>query len=142
MGSAGRSTTDDLKMELGLEARGYQQVRRSLESRGAILSRSISVEVESGGHRHLSEFMRWDQMVNPGFRGPGGGSPPVGGAVVRAAVLISEGGALTLRWSLRSEMRLLFELAGLKVVADYGDFRGGPPAYGREQVWVLANAEG
>jgi SAM-dependent methyltransferase len=49
---------------------------------------------------------------------------------------------LTLRWSLRSEMQLLFELAGLKVVADYGDFRGGPPAYGREQVWVLGNAEG
>jgi len=48
---------------------------------------------------------------------------------------------LTLRWSLRSEMRLLFELAGLKVVADYGDFRGGPAAYGREQVWVLGNAE-
>ena len=49
---------------------------------------------------------------------------------------------LTLRWSLRSEMRLLFELAGLRVVAEYGDFRGGPPAYGREQVWVLASAEG
>jgi len=47
---------------------------------------------------------------------------------------------LTLRWSLRSEMRLLVGLAGLRVVADYGDFRGGPPAYGREQVWVLANA--
>jgi len=44
---------------------------------------------------------------------------------------------LTLRWSMRSEMRLLFELVGLDVVADYGDFRGGPPAYGREQVWVL-----
>ena len=44
---------------------------------------------------------------------------------------------LTLRWSLRSEMRLLFELAGLDVVADYGDFAGNPPAYGREQVWVL-----
>lgn len=44
---------------------------------------------------------------------------------------------LTLRWSLRSEMRLLFELAGLTVIADYGDFNGGPPAYGREQVWVL-----
>lgn len=44
---------------------------------------------------------------------------------------------LTLRWSLRSEMRLLFELSSLKVVADYGDFTGGPPAYGREQVWVL-----
>ena len=49
---------------------------------------------------------------------------------------------LTLRWSLRSEMRLLFELVGFEVVADYGDFRGGPPAYGREQVWVLGRAEG
>jgi SAM-dependent methyltransferase len=48
---------------------------------------------------------------------------------------------LTLRWSLRSEMRLLFELAGLDVVAEYGDFRGGPPAYGREQVWVLRHAQ-
>ena len=45
---------------------------------------------------------------------------------------------LTLRWSLRSEMRFLFELVGLAVVADYGDFSGGPPVYGREQVWVLA----
>ena len=49
---------------------------------------------------------------------------------------------LTLRWSLRSEMRLLFELVGFDVVADYGDFRGGPPAYGREQVWVLGHAGG
>ena len=57
-------------------------------------------------------------------------------------VLRTDTERLTLRWSLRSEMRLLFELAGLKVVADYGDFRGGPPAYGREQVWVLAKAEG
>jgi ubiquinone/menaquinone biosynthesis C-methylase UbiE len=44
---------------------------------------------------------------------------------------------LTLRWTTRSEMRLLFELEGLEVVAEYGDFTGGPPAYGREQVWVL-----
>jgi SAM-dependent methyltransferase len=57
-------------------------------------------------------------------------------------VLRTDTERLTLRWSLRSEMRLLFELAGLKVVADYGDFRGGPVAYGREQVWVLGNAEG
>jgi len=47
---------------------------------------------------------------------------------------------LTLRWSLRSEMRLLFELEGLEVVAEYGDFEGGLPAYGREQVWVLRSA--
>jgi len=56
-------------------------------------------------------------------------------------VLRTETERLTLRWSLRSEMRLLFELAGLEVVAEYGDFRGGPPAYGREQVWVLGNLE-
>jgi SAM-dependent methyltransferase len=49
---------------------------------------------------------------------------------------------LILRWSLRSEMRLLFELVGFEVIADYGDFSSGPPAYGREQVWVLGHAAG
>lgn len=48
---------------------------------------------------------------------------------------------LTLRWSTRSEMRLLFELEGLDVVADYGDFLGGPPTYGSEQVWVLRRSD-
>jgi hypothetical protein len=37
-------------------------------------------------------------------------------------------------------MRLLFELAGLEVVAEYGDFVGSPPVYGGEQVWVLRSA--
>jgi SAM-dependent methyltransferase len=58
------------------------------------------------------------------------------GAVLRTATE-----RLTLRWSLRSEMRLLFELVGFEVRAEYGDFRGAPPAYGREQVWVLGRAE-
>ena len=31
----------------------------------------------------------------------------------------------------------LLELAGFEVVAEYGDFKGSPPAYGREQVWVV-----
>lgn len=57
-------------------------------------------------------------------------------------VLRDEAERLTLRWSLRSEMRLLFELAGLEVVAEYGDFHGGPPAYSREQVWVLGVPSG
>ena len=56
-------------------------------------------------------------------------------------VLRDETERLTLRWSTRSEMRLLFELEGLGVVADYGDFRGGPPAYGSEQVWVLRRSD-
>lgn len=49
---------------------------------------------------------------------------------------------LILRWTTRSEMRLLFELAGLDVVAEYGDFKGSPPAYGSEQVWVLGHGTG
>lgn len=53
-------------------------------------------------------------------------------------VLRDETERLTLRWSTRSEMRLLFELEGLTVEAEYGDFQGAPPAYGLEQVWVLS----
>ena len=55
-------------------------------------------------------------------------------------VLRTEVERLILRWSLRAELGLLFELVGLEVVAEYGDFLGGPPAYGREQVWVLRSA--
>lgn len=47
---------------------------------------------------------------------------------------------LTLRWTTRSEMRLLVELEGFDIVAEHGDFHGGPPRYGGEQVWVLAPA--
>jgi len=43
---------------------------------------------------------------------------------------------VTLRWTYRWEMRYLLELAGLDPVACYGDFRGGPPRYGAEQIWV------
>lgn len=44
---------------------------------------------------------------------------------------------LALRWSFRWEMRHLFELTGFEVEAEHSDFRGSPPAYGGEQVWVL-----
>ena len=37
-------------------------------------------------------------------------------------------------------MRLLFELTGFEVIGAYGDFDGGPPAYGREQIWVLGRS--
>ena len=55
-------------------------------------------------------------------------------------VLRDETERLVLRWSTRSEMRLLFELEGLEVVDEFGDFEGGPPAYGAEQVWVLGHS--
>lgn len=57
-------------------------------------------------------------------------------------VLRDETERLILRWSLRGEMRLLFELTGFEVIAEYGDFRGGPAVYGSEQVWVLGLASG
>ena len=44
---------------------------------------------------------------------------------------------LVLRWTLRSEIRHLAELEGFVVEAEYGDFRGGAPLYGGEQVWIL-----
>ena len=33
-------------------------------------------------------------------------------------------------------MRYLLELCGYEVEAEHGDYFGGPPVYGREQVWV------
>lgn len=87
---AGPSTTDDLKLELGLDARGYQRVRRSLESRGAVLSRSITVDVDRGGHRHMGELMGWDQVVDESSGAPEEALAELVGAVVDAAVLIPE----------------------------------------------------
>lgn len=52
------------------------------------------------------------------------------------AVLRSESETLRLRWTYRFEMRYLLELTGFEVEAEYGDFVGSPPAYGREQVWL------
>ncbi len=43
---------------------------------------------------------------------------------------------VAMRWTYRYEMKYLLELAGFKVRACYGDFHGGPPRYGAEQIWV------
>jgi hypothetical protein len=43
-----------------------------------------------------------------------------------------------LRWSLRQEMAYLFEPCGFDVVAQFSDFKGSPPVYGREQLWVVS----
>jgi SAM-dependent methyltransferase len=49
----------------------------------------------------------------------------------------SEESSWTLRWATRQELRYLFELTGFEVIAEYSDFLRAPPAYGKEQLWVL-----
>jgi SAM-dependent methyltransferase len=47
---------------------------------------------------------------------------------------------IELRWTFRHEMRHLAESCGFIVEAEYSDFHRSPPAYGKEQVWVLKAA--
>jgi ubiquinone/menaquinone biosynthesis C-methylase UbiE len=55
------------------------------------------------------------------------------------AVLEEEALELSLRWTYRWEMRHLLHRAGFAVEADFSDFAGSPPAYGKEQIWVACN---
>ena len=55
------------------------------------------------------------------------------GAVVRVSEEV-----LAMRWTYRWELRHLLELEGFSVVEELGDFRGGPPGYGKEQIVVAA----
>jgi SAM-dependent methyltransferase len=55
-------------------------------------------------------------------------------------ILREEVERLELRWIYRYEAKYLFERCGFAVEAEYSDFRGAPPAYGKEQVWVLRKA--
>jgi SAM-dependent methyltransferase len=43
---------------------------------------------------------------------------------------------LSLRWTFRWEMRHLLALAGFAVEAEFSDFAGAAPAYGKEQIWI------
>lgn len=105
LASAGPSTTDDVKLELGLETGAYHRVRRMLESRGAMVSRTISVDGPSGGHRHMSELKRWDQVVAESSDNPEDALARLLGVVVEAAVLIPEGEARrAFTWSIPDEV--------------------------------------
>lgn len=42
-----------------------------------------------------------------------------------------------LRWATRQEMAYLFELAGFEVEAEFSDFEGSAPAYGKRQIWIV-----
>jgi hypothetical protein len=69
----------------------------------------------------LSETWRWTITRN--------------GVVVRTHTDV-----LSLRWTYRYEMRYLFELTGFRVISEHSDFKGSPPRYAAEQVWVVEAA--
>ena len=52
-------------------------------------------------------------------------------------IIATEETSWSLRWTYRQEMAYLFELCGFEPVGQFSDFRGAPPAYGREQLWVV-----
>lgn len=60
-----------------------------------------------------------------------------GGTVVRV-----EDEDLRLRWTYRHELRYLLALTGFNVEAEYSDFGGSPPAYGKELVVVARRVDG
>ncbi len=60
---------------------------------------------------------------------------PNGGVVVETEE------TLTYRWGTQQELRYLFELSGLAVETLHGDFQGGAPRPGKEQIWVLRHAD-
>jgi hypothetical protein len=62
--SAGPSSIDDVKRELGLEAPALRKMREKLETVAAVVSRDVEVDDGKGGHRHISELRRWDQVWN------------------------------------------------------------------------------
>jgi hypothetical protein len=83
---AGPALLDDLKADLGFEAKRLRTVREALERVGAIVSGHV-VLGGNGGHRHTSELRRWDQLFPE--PSPGGlGELLVAG--VRAAVVVPE----------------------------------------------------
>jgi hypothetical protein len=62
LAAAGPSTVDDLKTELGLEAKRLRSAREKLESSGAVVAKEALVPVGiEPAHRHSSTLARWDQ---------------------------------------------------------------------------------
>ena len=89
LAGAGPSTLADLQTELGLKPKELKLVRYPLELCGAVVSRSLRVELADGGHTHTSELLRYDQA----YPEPLGAAHEVDDlvvAAVRAAVLAPE----------------------------------------------------
>jgi len=89
LAAAGPSTLDDLQTELGLKPKELKLLRSPLERCGALVSRSLRVDLPDGGHTHTSELLRFDQAYLEPARGAGGIEELVV-ASARAAVVAPE----------------------------------------------------
>ena len=89
LGEAGPSSLDDLQTELALKPKELKLLRYPLELCGAIVSRSLRVELPDGRHTHTSELLRYDQAY-PEALDAAGGVEDLIIAAVRAAVVAPE----------------------------------------------------
>jgi hypothetical protein len=103
LADAGPSTLADLQTELGLKPKELKLLRSPLERCGALVSRSLRVDLPEGGHVHTSELLRYDQAYAQPARG--GGIEELVVAAVRAAVIAPER-EVTRKWF---SWRWLFE---------------------------------
>lgn len=83
--AAGPTLLDGVKSDTGLDASELRALRSRLEPRGAVVSREVTVDAASGGHRHLSELALWSHRQ--GQTAPAGGLDELLQLAVRAAVL-------------------------------------------------------
>jgi hypothetical protein len=88
LAAAGPSELEDLKLELGWSPPRMRRARTPLERSGALVSQSVTLPAQGGGHIHSSLLQRWDQV----FPAPsqGGGLEELIVAGVRAAVVAPE----------------------------------------------------
>ena len=89
LATAGASTPEEIKEELGFDARALRAARNRLERVGAVVSHSIVVPTPRGGHRHTGELRRWDQAF-PEPPDDAGGLEELVVVAVRAAVVVPE----------------------------------------------------
>jgi hypothetical protein len=88
LADAGPSTLADLQTELELKPKELKLLRSPLELCGALVSRSLRVELPDGGHAHTSELLRYDQAYPEPSEG--GGIDELIVAAVRAAIVAPE----------------------------------------------------
>jgi hypothetical protein len=96
LADAGPSTLEDLQTELGLKPKELRSLRAPLERCGAIVSRSLRVDLPDGRHTHTSELLRYDQAQPDALTAEAGVDDLVV-AAVRAAVVAPER-ELTRKW--------------------------------------------